>query len=313
MNVFVDPIKVVPYLMVRNEEFYIDMALESVLERSYGIYVLDTGSTDKTLDIVRKYQEKYPRKFVVEEKFFGGRYKWETPEGREKIDDVVPADGFREIMGRDYAYKRTLQEFPDLQWLLLIDGDEVVNDEMFNEIEAAHRLGAEVLGHSTILPASTTNAWMTQHAHDYRVMHDGIRNKSVKLFDPHPRAYMPKASIDSRLFHRHLNFSKMLVSEKHIHFHMHYAIGPKCIYSWMLEWKYAENSVPELLGIPYLQWDDQKAYEAKFPEWFVNGKFKPRKDLLEGVLKNSIPLTHPLPEYVVKKWNEWGDWSLDAK
>jgi glycosyltransferase involved in cell wall biosynthesis len=304
-------IKIVPYLMIRNEEFYISMALESVIERAYGIYILDTGSTDKTLEIVKQFQDKYPKKrIVLEEKFFGGSVKWETPEGREKIDDIVPKNGFREIMARDYAYKRTLQEFPDLDWFVLIDGDEAINNDFFDEVEWAHSMGAWVLGHSTILPSSTTTMWQTGNATDYRPLRDGIRHIDLKLFDPHPRAFTPQSADDTKLFHRHLKFHKMAVSDKHIHFHLHYAVGPKAIYSWLLDWKYAENSVPELLGIPYNRWDDQKAYEEKFPEWFLNGKFRPKKDVLARILNNSTPLTQPLPPCVVAKWNEWGDWSL---
>ena len=58
-------------MVVKNEEYHIAMALNSV-QHADAIYVLDTGSTDLTLDIVRGFGLIYHGEFKMERRDFGG-------------------------------------------------------------------------------------------------------------------------------------------------------------------------------------------------------------------------------------------------
>jgi glycosyltransferase involved in cell wall biosynthesis len=81
-------------LIVKNEETCIEKCLESV-KNADEIIVLDTGSTDKTGDIVRKYTDKY----------YPNEYKWE--------------DSF--CKARNYALSKCSGD-----WILSIDADEIL-------------------------------------------------------------------------------------------------------------------------------------------------------------------------------------------
>ena len=61
-------------MVVRDEEEYIEMAIESVLPYVKGIYILDTGSEDDTLSIIRSFNSS---KIIVEERPFTSK-EWYT-------------------------------------------------------------------------------------------------------------------------------------------------------------------------------------------------------------------------------------------
>lgn len=60
--------KIAILLATYNGEKYISEQIESILKQSYDnwdLYIHDDGSNDGTLEIIKKYQEKYPRKIYV--------------------------------------------------------------------------------------------------------------------------------------------------------------------------------------------------------------------------------------------------------
>ena len=60
--------KIAILLATYNGEKYISEQIESILKQSYdnwNLYIHDDGSNDGTLEIIKKYQEKYPRKIYV--------------------------------------------------------------------------------------------------------------------------------------------------------------------------------------------------------------------------------------------------------
>lgn len=295
-------IKVLVQMVVRDEEFYIDMALESVVNKAHGVFVLDTGSTDGTVEKVKEYQSKYSN-IYLEEKFFGGNYKWET-------------GVYKETDARNYLNRRAREEFPEADWMLVLDGDELVNDYFFSEIERVSSLGATSMGHATSLPTSTTTVLNT--AKDIKVMEDDIKHGVSYCFDGHFRAWEKNHRTEwvyipgTRNPFQGVFVGNKAISELHCHFHMHYAMGPKSIYGWLVNWKLTETSVPEVLGIPFKDWCNQKVYEEKFPDWFLNGKFKPKTDMLKEFLKVSTQINTYLPQFAVEKWEAWGDWSGDG-
>lgn len=78
-------------LMVKNEEKYIRRCIESVKDYVGNIYILDTGSTDRTLEIVARYTTK------IYYKEFNGNF----------------AEMRQELLNKAKA-----------EWILFLDGDE---------------------------------------------------------------------------------------------------------------------------------------------------------------------------------------------
>lgn len=105
-------------MIVKNEEAHLQRCLESVKGLA-PIYILDTGSTDKTCEIARRYTDKV----------FENEYKWNDSfcEARNYIKDKLP---------------------PEINWVLSIDADEYLNSphaDIFKLIDEA-----EQTGHKTI-------------------------------------------------------------------------------------------------------------------------------------------------------------------
>jgi len=307
--------KISVQMTIRDEEFYIGMALQSVVDRAYGVYVLDTGSKDRTVEVVKEYQSKYPN-IVLEEKSFGGNRKWDITEWDNERH--LPTVGYREADARNYTRQRMEEEFPDYEWTILLDADEIVTDRMFDEIERVSKEGATMLGHATHLPLFPTLLLEEPKKSYFRPITDDLGapgRKEIILFDPHYRAWSKNILTTwgySKFNHIHSSFSpctNRTVSIEELHHHFHYSFGPKSIPGWICKWTSAPQGFAKSVGILYGEWDVQKHYEEKFPDWFSGGKFRPKKEFLQEALARCVPMKYPLPDYVVEKWNEWGDWN----
>ncbi len=60
--------KISVIMAVYNREKTVDKAIQSILEQTYTNWVMiicDDGSTDRTYEIIKGYEEKYPDKFVI--------------------------------------------------------------------------------------------------------------------------------------------------------------------------------------------------------------------------------------------------------
>lgn len=93
-------IKVSLCMIVKNEERVLDRCLASVAHLVNEIIIVDTGSTDTTVDIARKYTSK-----VYE-------FEW--------IDDFSAA--------RNYAAEKATGD-----WILVLDADEYIDEENYEE------------------------------------------------------------------------------------------------------------------------------------------------------------------------------------
>ena len=88
------------HCIILNEECFIEAVLRSVLPFAHRILVFDTGSTDQTVDIVRRVQREFPEQIVFEEK---------------GVADRARHTGLRQEM-----IERTTTD-----WCLIVDGDEI--------------------------------------------------------------------------------------------------------------------------------------------------------------------------------------------
>lgn len=84
-------------MIVKNEEKYIQQCIESILPIAYEIILVDTGSTDKTIEIAKKYE-------IV--KIFN--YKWDNSFSN----------------ARNYSLSKATGDF-----IMVLDGDESLNSQ----------------------------------------------------------------------------------------------------------------------------------------------------------------------------------------
>jgi glycosyltransferase involved in cell wall biosynthesis len=90
------------HIIVKNEERFINYAIESALLIADQVIVFDTGSTDSTIEIVQSLVRKYPNKIFFFEK------------GNQSTTGLVEL--------RNEMIKLTKTD-----WFFLVDGDEVVS------------------------------------------------------------------------------------------------------------------------------------------------------------------------------------------
>ncbi len=101
--------KIWVHTLVKNEERYLWFAVESVVDYVDRILLWDTGSTDKTKNIIRLLQKKHPEK--IDTSFLG---------------EVNPEEF---TLVRQKMLKQTQSD-----WFVIVDGDEVWWDDGIKEV-----------------------------------------------------------------------------------------------------------------------------------------------------------------------------------
>lgn len=102
--------------LVRNEERWVWYAIMSVIDYVDKILVWDTGSTDKTVEIIKSV--KNPK---IEFREYGGVTKETYPQVRQAMLEATKADPSRP--GRSGA-----------DWVFILDGDEVWTNEGISKV-----------------------------------------------------------------------------------------------------------------------------------------------------------------------------------
>ncbi|MCS7091834.1 MAG: glycosyltransferase [Patescibacteria group bacterium] len=97
------------HTVVKNEDRYIWYSLMSVIDYVDRMLVWDTGSTDKTIDIIRHIQKRFPKKLDFVE-----------------VGDVS-IDEFTHV-------RQQMLEQTKSDWVLILDGDEVWWDDSIKRI-----------------------------------------------------------------------------------------------------------------------------------------------------------------------------------
>lgn len=96
-------------MVVKNEDRYVYFAIESVIQHLDKLLIYDTGSTDKTVQILKFLKNKYPEKIHFSQ--FESVDHYGLTKLRQKMLDQTKSD-----------------------WLLLVDGDEIWWEQSIKEI-----------------------------------------------------------------------------------------------------------------------------------------------------------------------------------
>lgn len=183
-----------------------------------AMYVLDTGSTDGTLEKLNELKNKYYNLHV--EKYHTS-YVTQYDKAWEKMSNPFP-----EIDVRNYAITQAEKRKPT--WLIQLDGDEVFleNTKCIIHNTPDH----SIIGHSTINPVCELK------------YHTAEKRQNYMLLDPHARIWRAHIGIKyaqnpevTGQFHcipthnnKHLYHSKLIkFVPDPIHFHLHWMYGKK--------------------------------------------------------------------------------------
>ena len=217
-----DSPRIVTWSIVNNEIDFIADVIDYHVSWTDTMYVLDTGSTDGTLDVLRDKAKNNP-KLIVEE--YHTKY---SPEYDTPWEEM--ANPFPEVEVRNYAIDRC-KVLCQPDWLIQLDGDEVFLSNTRELIKNFPKTVA--LNHSTLNPACDPKT----HRQEFRFGH--------YFYDPHARIWNAKYSIEymknhqvgGKQFHcnptirgwnRHLFETPGVTWIKdHIHLHLHWFYGKK--------------------------------------------------------------------------------------
>jgi len=268
--------KITAWMVILDDEYYADMAIKSILPYVDAIYVQDQGCTDGSIDVIREAAGEGVRLFIEE--------------GVHGLPRFHPE--YNEPLYRSRAIERAEEIFGN-PWLLQIDADDVYTPHFFETVferEAAGELEPiNSFRHSS--ERFITPQYRSQSDHAKQII-DG-----EPYYDPHTRLwraglgtqYIPNPAFPGSHFHGILHPEPMPVMwiKGVCNIHLHRSFGPKAFVFW------AEGG-------------DEFEYTRPFnprrqaPKWFnhtVN-------------MGEAVRCDHDWPDYILDKWNEWGEYDL---
>ncbi len=274
------------WIVVRDDVFYIDMAIKSVLPYVDGIFILDTGSTDGTIELIESFKD--PK--IVLEKIKHDFLRPEPDSGRDsgathpwwRYDETKKGNSL-EAECRTYAWRKCKEIF-NPYWILQLDADEVYTPLLFKLLPQYDKDALFKKGIYAIKIATDRFITSTQLAMDTKLFPPGFH-------DPHERIWNPDLDVQwfkpgkwtehvvPRLINgQPLNFVWM---SGLVHIHLHRVFGPKSEIFWQ---------VSKQPGVPY----DPRVNKERF-EWAI------RLAVLTDFKWEGL-------EFVIDKWKEWGIW-----
>lgn len=213
--------KIITWSIINNEKSFIKDLIEYHLQWVDGMYFLDNGSNDGTLEIIKDYASQDSRIFLEE---YPIKYTTQYELSWHEMSDPFP-----EVDVRNYALQAV--EKLSFDWLIQLDGDEIFTPETRDIIY--NNSMATCIGHSTINPVCKLQEHPTEMRGGYN------------LYDPHVRiwranqglGYIANPNFSGKQYHCiPVNFKNKIHLFHHpmvkftdapIHFHLHWMYGNK--------------------------------------------------------------------------------------
>lgn len=256
------------------DEYYIDMAIKSLLPYVSGIYVQDQGCIDNTIKVIRDTVKAGPTvvPLIIEHVL--------NPHPRFSL-------GYDECLYRNMAIARCEELFPDAEWLLQNDADDLFTPYFFETIAKMEAIG-HLEGINSIFYA--TERFITPE------MKSGWRGDLVEFggkyyHDPHNKVW--RSSLKVRYpekkdgqFHNVpvTDMYPVKIIEGICNIHLHRSFGPKAFSYWAQAGDVFEKTIP----------------------------FNPRKQAPKLFtdpqnMGSAVSAGFEWPEYILYKWAQWGD------
>lgn len=258
--------------IVNNEIDFLPLVISYTLKFVDNLYILDTGSNDGSWeylqDLTRLFNNIHVEKY---HQIFIPQYDCDWKE---------MSNPFPEVEVRNYALQRTKEIFPQTDWLIQLDGDEVfLAQETRSLIEKYHQ-DSQV----SSITLSTINPVCELKFHPIECRSQLIKNKSYKndniiLYDPHARIWRKDSSInycqnpeikDQKQYHcipvvnnKHVYYnSANIFLEDKVHFHLHWLYGKK------IESYYYRKNITKKEEMIANQYNND--YSSLLPQQFYN-------------------------------------------
>jgi len=260
--------KIAAWLVVKDEEYYVDMAIKSVAPYVDGVYVQDQYSTDNTAEIIEASIGSTPLRID------------KINIGLEKFNRQ-----YNEPFYRSLAISCCEEHFkPD--WILQIDGDEIYTPQFFETVKKLDQSG-ELSKYNGVRHATERFIAPQYYAQNLRALQT-VNGQTYH--DPHTRFW--RAGRDVRyvsnpgikgFFHciPRPQPDPILWIPGIMHIHLHRTFGPKAFPFWKEGGDLFEQTVPFNPKQQAPKWFDKNMEEAVFTDF-------------------------QWPDYVMEKWNKWG-------
>lgn len=260
------------HMVVKNDVYYVDMALKSVAPNVEGIYVQDQSSTDGTPDVVREMQKLFPGKIVLE--------TVEQPYERFHKD-------YNEVEYRNKALQRMIELFnPD--FICKLDADEIITQFLFDTIRSSEldQYNAVCVSESRFISRKLVSA--DQEVYGFKVGNHWYYGGHVLFW---------RVSLGTIYHHNPAfpgcHFHPILLPDPqpyiwipgNCHIHLHRTFGPKAFDFWREGGDEFENHHPFNPRV-------------SAPKWF-NDRVN---------LPTCVEIDYAWPDYVLAKWKEFGTW-----
>jgi len=254
------------------DEYYMDMAIKSVLPYVSSIYVQDQCSTDNIVEIIKE---------IVGNKVPLAIEQVSAPFHRFSIK-------YNEPVYRNSAIERCEKIF-DPEWIVQNDADDLFTPYFYETVREIYEKG-DLEGRNSIIYA--TERFITP-GHKSGWKGDFVEFGGNMYHDPHYKFW--RASIKLRYpvveeghFHNVPETNVfpvyMMPPDKVCNIHLHRSFGPKAFNFWREGGDEFENTIP---FNPRLQ--------------------APKKFTGPQNMGSAVEVDFEWPEYIISKWDEWGD------
>lgn len=266
-------LNIAAFMVVRDDEYYIDMALASVLPYVKGVYIQDQMSIDGTYEKACAIMGASNGKILIERVDTGQKERF--------------TEGYNEPYWRTMAVRRCEDVFKP-EWILKLDADEIYTPYFFENIETIltgnpYYNGVIVSGDRFI-----SKTQRSVHPSAIEISPDG-----VKFVDPHTQVW--RAQRHYYIQNPHMSGYFHPVMEPPVHpaywlpgicnIHLHRIFGPKAYTFW-------QEGGEEI--------DKTTKFHAPTmaPKWFMS----------PVNMGCSEEVEFEWPAYVLRKWEDWGIW-----
>ena len=263
--------RIAAFMVLKNDVFYLPMALQSVRPYVIGVYVQDQGSTDGSWKFLKDLQAKDGENLIVEQ----------TDTGLERFDKEYNEPYYRTI-----AVERCEEHFkPD--WILKLDADEIYTEDFFRRLFRNDLLVKDAQWNAIRVAGDRFISETHRSVHPTAIE---MSPEGIPFVDPHTqlwRAGMGVKYTSNPAFQR---FHPILIPDPQPQYwmqgicniHLHRTFGPKAKAFWAEGTDIIDPSKPLYPPI-------------SCPHWFKSAVN----------MGNSEEVDFTWPDYVLEKWATW--------